>query len=76
MEGKIQQLASQLSEQINLYKDLEGKYRHNEHHQHDLETRLKSLDSEYCANEVLRDNLKSDRVKVGTDFRNSTNKKI
>ncbi|RNA25983.1 coiled-coil domain-containing protein, partial [Brachionus plicatilis] len=32
----------------------------------ELENKLKSLDSEYCANEALRDNLKSDRVKYLT----------
>ena len=63
MEEKIKQLANQLSEQIKLYKDMENKYQRNEHHAIDLEHRLKSLDSEYCANEVLRDNLKSDRIK-------------
>jgi hypothetical protein len=64
MEGKVQQLANQLQEQINLYKELEHKYHKAEIHSVELENRLKSLDSEYCANEVLRDNLKSDRIKV------------
>lgn len=64
MEGKVQQLANQLNEQINLYKELESKYQRTECHCVELENRLKSLDSEYCANEVLRDNLKSDRIKV------------
>ena len=64
MEGKIQQLANQLNEQINLHKEMESKYQQSEHRQYELETRLRSLDSEFCANEVLRDNLKSDRVKV------------
>ena len=63
MEGKLQQLATQLNEQITMYKDLESKYHHSERHIYELETRLKSLDSEYCANEVLRDNLKSDRIR-------------
>jgi|LakMenEpi03Aug12_release.lakeMendotaPanAssembly.Ray.scaffolds.fasta_scaffold5467827_1 hypothetical protein len=64
MEGKVQQLANQLQEQINLYKELESKYHKAESHCIELENRFKSLDSEYCANEVLRDNLKSDRIKV------------
>lgn len=64
MEGKIQQLANQLTEQINLYKELEAKYQKGESRSIELESRLRSLDSEYCANEALRDNLKSDRVKV------------
>lgn len=63
MEGKIQQLANQLTEQINLYKELEAKYHRTEAHSIELETRFKSLDSEYCANEVMRENLKSDRMK-------------
>lgn len=63
MEGKVQQLANQLQEQINLYKELEHKYQKAEIHSVELENRFKSLDSEYCANEVLRDNLKSDRIK-------------
>ncbi len=63
MESKTQQLASQLTEQINLYKELEGKYHRSESHAIEMENRLKKLDNEYCANEVLRDNLKSDRVK-------------
>ena len=68
MESKIQQLASQLNEQINLHKDMESKYSQSEHRQHELENRLRSLDSEFCANEVLRDNLKSDRVKVNLNL--------
>ena len=64
MEGKIQQLANQLNEQITLYKELEIKYHRGEAHVVELETRFKSLDSEYCATEVIRDNLKSDRIKV------------
>ena len=64
MEGKMQQLANQLTDQINLYKELESKYHHGESRVIELETRLKHLDGEYCANEVLRDNLKSDRIKV------------
>ena len=64
MEGKIQQLATQLKEQINLHGEIESKHQHGEQRQYELESRLKSLDSEFCANEVLRDNLKSDRVKV------------
>jgi len=63
MEEKINQLAGQLSEQIKIYKDMEAKYQYNDRHVIDLEHRLKSLDSEYCANEVMRDNLKSDRIK-------------
>lgn len=63
MEGKIQQLANQLNEQITLYKELEIKYHRGEAHVVELETRFKSLDSEYCATEVIRDNLKSDRIK-------------
>lgn len=63
MEGKVQQLAQQLQDQINLYKELEAKYHKAECHSVELENRFKSLDSEYCANEVLRDNLKSDRIK-------------
>ena len=42
---------------------MEAKYQYNDRHVIDLEHRLKSLDSEYCANEVMRDNLKSDRIK-------------
>ena len=68
MESKIQQLASQLNEQINLHKDMESKYSQSEHRQHELENRLRSWDSEFCANEVLRDNLKSDRVKVNLNL--------
>jgi hypothetical protein len=64
MEGKMQQLANQLSEQINLYKEIEAKYQHGECKIIELEGRLKCLDGEYCANEVLKNNLKSDRVKV------------
>ena len=64
MESKINQLATQLADQIKLYKEMEAKYSNNEHNVIELEHRLKSLDSEYCANEVLRDNLKSDRIKV------------
>lgn len=64
----MQQLANQLTEQINLYKELEAKYHHGEARVVELETRLKNLDSEYCATEVLRDNLKSDRVKVSNYF--------
>ncbi len=71
MESKIQQLASQLNEQINLHKDMESKYSQSEHRQHELENRLRSLDSEFCANEVLRDNLKSDRVKVKLNIQKS-----
>ncbi len=63
MEEKINQLAGQLAEQIKLYKEMEAKYSNNEGRAFELEHRLKSLDSEYCANEVLRDNLKSDRIK-------------
>lgn len=63
MEEKINQLASQLADQIKIYKEMECKYSHNEQHVVDLEHRLKSLDNEYCANEVMRDNLRSDRVK-------------
>ncbi|CAF0745813.1 unnamed protein product [Brachionus calyciflorus] len=63
MEGKIQQLANQLTEQINLYKELEAKYQRGESRCIELESRFKSLDSEFCANEALRDNLKSDRIK-------------
>lgn len=63
MEEKISQLGNQLAEQIKLYKEMESKYSSNERHVIDLEHRLKALDSEYCANEVMRDNLKSDRVK-------------
>ena len=65
MEGKVQQLANQLQDQINLYKELEVKYQRSEVHTVELEKKFKSLDNEYCANEVLRDNLKSDRVRVG-----------
>lgn len=64
MEEKVNKLAGQLDEQIKLYKEMEFKYSHNNQHVYDLEHRLKNLDSEYCANEVLRDNLKSDRIKV------------
>jgi hypothetical protein len=63
MEEKMKQLANQLTEQVKLYKDMESNYQRNEHHVIDLQHRLKSLDSEYCANEVLRDNLKNDRIK-------------
>ena len=77
MESKIQQLASQLNEQINLHKDMESKYSQSEQRQYELESRLKSLDSEFCANEVLRDNLKSDRVKVKIlAFRERKNKSL
>ncbi len=63
MEGKIQQLATQLSEQVNLYKEIEAKYHRAEAYSIELETKYKSLDNEYVANEHLRSNLKSDRVK-------------
>ncbi len=63
MEEKIKQLAGQLADQIKLYKEMEAKYSNNENKTIELEHRLRSLDSEYCANEVLRDNLKSDRIK-------------
>jgi hypothetical protein len=66
MEGKIQQLANQLTEQVNLYKELEAKYHRGEAHIIEMESKFKSLDSEYCANEVLRDNLKTDRIKYFT----------
>ncbi len=64
MESKMQQLANQLNEQITLYKELEVKFHRGESRNVELENRLKSLDSEYCATEVIKDNLKSDRVKV------------
>ena len=64
MEGKIQQMANQLTEQVNIYKELEHKYHTSEAHAIELERKLKSLDSEYCATEVLRNNLKSDHLKV------------
>lgn len=64
MDAKIQQLANQLNDQITLYKELEVKYHKGEHHIAELETKIRSLDSEYCATEVLKDNLKSDRIKV------------
>lgn len=63
MDGKIQQLANQLSEQINLYKELEIKYQKAEHRVIELEGKLTNLDSEFCTSQVLRDNLKSDRVR-------------
>lgn len=63
MEGKIQQMANQLTEQVNIYKELEHKYHTSEAHAIELERKLKSLDSEYCATEVLRNNLKSDHLK-------------
>jgi chromosome segregation ATPase len=66
MEGKIQQLATQLTEQVNLYKELEAKYHRGESHIIELESKLRSLDNEYCATEAIRDNLKSDRVKYLT----------
>jgi hypothetical protein len=74
MEGKMQQLANQLSDQINLYKEIEAKYHHGEARVVELEHRLKNLDGEYCANEVLRDNLKSDRVKVCSIFKKKKKK--
>ena len=64
MEGKLQNLANQLTEQINLYKELEAKYHRTEACNIELTGKFKSLDNEYCANEVLRDNLKSDRIRV------------
>lgn len=64
MEGKIQQLANQLTDQINLYKELEVKHHKGESRYIELENKLKSLDSEYCATEAIRESLKSDRVKV------------
>ena len=64
MENKTQQLANQLTEQINIYKEMESKYHHAECRIVELENRLKKLDGDYCATEALRDNLKSDRVKV------------
>jgi chromosome segregation ATPase len=63
MEGKLQQLATQLTEQVNMYKEIEAKYHRAEARSIDLETKYKSLDSEYCANECLRDNLRTDRAK-------------
>lgn len=55
---------NQLSEQANICKDIEGKYHTSEAHAIELERKLKNLDSEYCATEVLRNNLKADHLKV------------
>lgn len=65
MENKIKQLADQLNEQVNIHKEMEGKYHHAESRVFELESRLKSLDSEYCATEVIRENLRTDHIKVG-----------
>ena len=59
----MQQLATQLNEQIQLYKELEAKFGKSDQHAHDLESRVKSLDNELCANEVLKESLKNDRLK-------------
>jgi phage shock protein A len=64
MDGKVQQLANQLSEQVHIYKDMEMKYHQAETKIIELEGRLRSLDSEYSTNEVLRDNMKSDKIRV------------
>ncbi len=64
MDGKMQQLANQLTDQVNIYKELEAKYHRAESKIVNLEDRLTNLDSEYCATEVLRDTLKSDKIKV------------
>jgi chromosome segregation ATPase len=63
MESKIQQLASQLSEQTNTYKEMEAKYHRGEARVIELESKLKNLDSEYCATEVMRENLRNDHLK-------------
>lgn len=64
LEGKIQQMANQFSEHSSAYKEMEGKYHTSEAHAIELERKLKSLDNEYCATEVLRNNLKADHLKV------------
>jgi hypothetical protein len=64
MDGKMQQLANQLTDQISIYKELEAKYQRAESKTVDLEGRLTNLDSEYNATEVLRNTLKSDKIKV------------
>lgn len=66
MEAKIQQMATQLNEHLDTYKELEGKHHSREAYVIELERKLKSLDSEYCATEVLRNNLKADHLKVNT----------
>ena len=64
MDGKVQQLANQLNEQVHIYKDMEMKYHQAETKNIELEGRLRSLDNEYSTNEVLRDNMKSDKIRV------------
>lgn len=71
MENKIQQLATQLQEQVNIYKELEAKYHTGEAHIIEMERKIKSLDSEYCATEVLRNNLRSDHLKVANIYKTS-----
>jgi chromosome segregation ATPase len=63
MEAQITKLKTELTTQTAYCRELEIKSERNEGRCMELEGRLKSLDSEFCAHEVLRDNLKSDRVK-------------